>query len=99
MDSLTSDISHSLNNTILDDDINDSNNDIFESECILDVSLIDELDFNPECDMQDDTEDRPYSTGQNTTKSRRAHMGSTKLAVEVATTRNQEIKLPMFSLL
>ena len=38
--------------------------------------------------MQEDNEYRPYSTGQNTKKSKRAHLGSTKLAVEVATTRN-----------
>ena len=88
MDSLTSDISQSLNNTILDDDTNDSNNDIFESECISDGSTSDESDLNPECDMQEDNEYRPYSTGQNTKKSKRAHRGSTKLAVELATTRN-----------
>ena len=88
LNSLTSDISQSLNNTILDDEINDSNNDNFESECTSDARPFDELDLDPECDMQDETEYRPYSTGQNRMRSRRAPRGSTKLAVEVVTTNN-----------
>ena len=38
--------------------------------------------------MKDDIEYRPYSTGKNRMKSRRAQRGSTKLAVEVLTTNN-----------
>ena len=33
LNSLTSDISQSLDNTVLDDEINDSNNDNFDTEC------------------------------------------------------------------
>ena len=77
-----------MNNTVLDDEINDSNNDNFHTECTLDASPFDESDLDPECDMKDDIEYRPYSTGKNRMKSRRAQRGSTKLAVEVLTTNN-----------
>ena len=58
--SLTSDISQSLDNTVLDDEINDSNNDNFDTECTLDASPFDESDLDPECDMKDDTEYRHW---------------------------------------